>query len=140
MQRNPYNSSGRSSLPDENTLFIEDLDPSIKDDNLKELLSPCGKILRTTILVHPEPPNHAFVCFSTRQEAVKARDEFLYYRLGKWPIRVMFKNEHKTFQPKSKIIVENLDSRVTHKELHEYFKQEILDVAFVVIKDGRGII
>jgi hypothetical protein len=55
-------------------------------------------------------------------------------------MRIMMKNEHKTFEPQSKVTVENLDPRATHKELHEFFKQGVLDLALVLVKEGRNAV
>jgi len=117
------------------TVFLSNLEYSISDDDVTEIMRSSGVILDVRLIKKPngESKGYAFVEFETHSEALAAlkRDNEL---LGKRPMYISEcvdkdsekKNPIFKFDKgleKCKLFVKNLDPEVTRKELAEVFEK-----------------
>ncbi|KAI5084444.1 hypothetical protein GOP47_0000613 [Adiantum capillus-veneris] len=112
------------SLPSQSSLYVGDLDLSVKEEELFELFSQAGQVV--SIRVNRNSPTsspYAYVNYTRPEFAQEAHKSLNYSTLRGKQMRIMFLNPDPT-QRKSgaaNIFVKNLDPLVDNKNLHDTF-------------------
>jgi len=134
------------------TVFLSNLEYSISDDDIREVMESSGVILDVRLVKKPDGQSkgYAFVEFEKQSEALEAlkRDNEL---LGQRPLYIskcVDKNSEKTnpiFKyetglEKNKLFINNLDTEVTRKDLAEVFEKygKLKEIRLPIYRNGHS--
>jgi polyadenylate-binding protein len=106
----------------EGVLYVGNLNPNVNEYQLFELFSQYGRPQLVRLMRDAytgESRRFAFVSYSTKDEATKARDGLNYSKIYDREIRVCFKRSPGEFKAAANVFIKNLEEGVTTKILHQ---------------------
>jgi len=134
------------------TVFLSNLDYSISDDDIKDIMRSSGVILDVRLVKKPngQSKGYAFVEFEKVNEAVEAlkRDNELLGQRPMYISKCIDKDSDKktsvfkygTGLEKNKLFVRNIDPEVTRKDLAEVFGKfgKLKEIRMVTYRNGHN--
>ena len=93
MAKNPNSS--------ESTLYVGNLHPGLEDSRLFDFFRPFGEIVSCRVMrdiYSGESRRFAFISYSNKEDAQKARDKLNYEKLDGWELRICFKRSPGDFK------------------------------------------
>jgi polyadenylate-binding protein len=115
-----------NSFSPEATLYIGNLQHHVQDMELYNYFRPYGNIVSCRVMkdiYSGESRGFAFISYSSKEEAQKAKDALNYHKINGWEIRISFKKSPGDFDPKANIFIKNLDKEVSTRQIDELCQQ-----------------
>lgn len=125
------------------SLYVGELDPSIRENDLLNLFSPFGTILAVRVcrdMVSQNSLGYGFVNYENQACAQKAMDAMNFKRIGDKCIRIMWQQRDPAlrYSGAGNIFVKNLKQEVDSKVLHEIFSAFGSILSCKVMSDTEG--
>lgn len=125
------------------SLYVGELDPSIRENDLLSLFSPFGTILAVRVcrdMVSQRSLGYGFINYENQACAQKAMDAMNFKRVGDKCIRIMWQQRDPAlrYSGAGNIFVKNLKNEVDSKLLHEIFAAFGSILSCKVMSDSEG--
>ena len=125
------------------SLYIGDLDVTIREQQLIELFRSIGPILSVNIcrdIITQKSLGYAYINFQNSEDAKKALNTLNFTQLGNSNIRIMWQQRDPSlrYSGVGNIFVKNLKENTKHKDLYEMFKHFGSILSCKVMCDHEG--
>lgn len=125
------------------SLYVGDLDPNVREQQLLELFRTCGTVLNVRVcrdIITQRSLGYGYVNFQDASEAEKALNTLNFKQVGDKYIRLMWQQRDPSlrYSGSGNIFVKNLDEKVDSKDLHEMFKAFGSILSCKVMADEHG--
>ena len=125
------------------SLYIGDLDPNVKENQLLELFKPCGTVLGVRIckdVITQRSLGYGYVNFQNISEAEEAFKTLNFTEVGGRYIRLMWQQRDPSlrYSGSGNVFVKNLATEVDSKGLHDLFKKFGSILSCKVMTDETG--
>ena len=125
------------------SLYVGDLDPAVREEQLVELFRGVGPVLGVRIcrdIITQRSLGYAYVNYQQPEDAEKALQTLNYTMVGTKAIRLMFQQRDPTlrYSGMGNIFVKNIDATLDNKGLHELFRNFGSILSCKVVTDETG--
>ncbi|XP_023638039.1 polyadenylate-binding protein 8 [Capsella rubella] len=123
------------------SLYVENLEENMSDEDLYDLFSETAYVVRTHICRDPSTYvscGYGYVFFANNNDAEKALLKLNFVTFKGRSIRVMYYGQYLSLNGVGNIFIKNLDKSIDHKALHNIFSGYGLIVRSKVASDASG--
>eukprot|EP00331_Platyophrya_macrostoma_P033124 CAMPEP_0176447562 /NCGR_PEP_ID=MMETSP0127-20121128/25130_1 /TAXON_ID=938130 /ORGANISM="Platyophrya macrostoma, Strain WH" /LENGTH=528 /DNA_ID=CAMNT_0017834081 /DNA_START=124 /DNA_END=1710 /DNA_ORIENTATION=- len=127
------------------SLYVGDLDPNVRENQLLDVFKQCGTVLGVRVcrdIITQRSLGYGYVNFQNHADAEKAFDTLNFTRVGENYIRLMWqqRDPSQRYSGSGNIFVKNLSNVVDSKGLHDLFKRfgSILSCKVMTDEEGKS--
>jgi len=125
------------------SLYVGDLHPDVTEQMLDKKISTCGRIFSIRVCrdrVSGRSLGYAYVNFRRKLDAQRAKATFNFDKIKGHSIRIMWCQRDRALRDSgiANVFVGNLDKRIEHRELHEFFSAFGQILSCKIASDANG--